>query len=515
MTELWQPALVRADSWVSPALSYAHIDGGCNNGIRCRSVDADRAQDFAPASSPPLSPPPPSPPLTRGAELIVEAAFVCSVSAETRERGVRFCSLCGCFLGGDSSVRDEIERLVAMAAAAPATTAEHVTPFPSALVDALAGAVDATVADTGMSEHPLWFAVCDPRWPGLRCGHCSAGGGRRCLNPAWPQTLDECSFFLQTRTAAVDPGGVLPLNSAAELVKIALEYDEGVLSVARVVFMLLDEVVASCGAHDMDCDVTHDDHQRHRNINNESRMMMRALDRKIDTMCACFDEGVMPGADRGQTAVWRACCGLLNDVVDRVVSTMLPHLAQCRALPCAVADRADDVAVVDFEGRVGDDDHPQRCWLSLQQFFTIRCVLQTNQHRAVVAHPLAALLAVVGRRHAEVAPDAMTAGDDAPADSALAPLRDLVAGLCATEISIQAAALFLNVSRFNHSCAPNAHVEPSLNRRGASVRVVALADVIEPGTEIRISYVNAEDIARDKAAAHRHLKKHYGFDCQD
>jgi hypothetical protein len=68
-------------------------------------------------------------------------------------------------------------------------------------------------------------------------------------------------------------------------------------------------------------------------------------------------------------------------------------------------------------------------------------------------------------------------------------------------------ALYPAVARINHACAPN--VRARVADCGWALRIVALAP-LAPGDELRLSYVDAEEPAAERAA---HLRARFLFDC--
>lgn len=70
--------------------------------------------------------------------------------------------------------------------------------------------------------------------------------------------------------------------------------------------------------------------------------------------------------------------------------------------------------------------------------------------------------------------------------------------------------LYINQSKFNHSCEPNAHILfPSSN---FILNVVALRD-IQPGEEICISYIDECMLSRSRHSRQKYLKENYLFHC--
>ena len=73
--------------------------------------------------------------------------------------------------------------------------------------------------------------------------------------------------------------------------------------------------------------------------------------------------------------------------------------------------------------------------------------------------------------------------------------------------------IFVQASRFNHSCVPNACFawNPELNNGQGQLTIYANQDIY-PGDEILINY-RTKDWAKPKYARQAKLQKHYGFDC--
>lgn len=487
---------------VAPQLCFRHIDSARGNGV---TVTSD---------------------IARGTDLIVEQALICSITNASRRNGedkagLRYCAICCCFLG---SLREEIERLAAVPCNDDGGDDDdrgNSAPDAKQLdVDCCVDLLTHLATEFGFDQrHPLWFGIeasatssspfasknparcaeLTELYAQFRCTRCHDRAQTKLL----PQSLEECKALLLLLMVSV-PSSPTSSSLAApilQLESLAATFDEAIYSVFRCVCYLLDETLAdfdfdppsfaSCSAP-----------AKGRSGISQSTIdtIIASFHQRLEKFCGCFDEGVCRSPDARELNLFRlvaqsASCALQNVVC---VLFWFPPL--------------DDVSGASFSSAP---------LLSVQQLFLLRCCLQNNQHRSIVPSPVVALMAACKKQRHE----SLLCRDE---DDTLKFLRRLLCrGNSDDRSSIHACALFNTTSRLNHSCRPSANVEPSLECRGCTIRVVASRD-IAAGEEVRISYVeqthdivggDADDAtdqtSGDDPVAKRHamLKRNYGFHC--
>ena len=409
-------------------------------------------------------------------DLIVESVLICAASKQHRTGNFPYCSLCCAFLwkNEDKSEQD------------------------SSSSSFFAASVSKFANETGFAKLPVWFQQCDQSssknfFSQRRCVSCSKN---RVLCPDLPQSLEELLEFCE-KDSNKDAFFSLLIQKFNE---IAQEIDEALFSVLRAILMLLDEVVYGMKQRSDDDDLEDDAN---------SSEIREKFSEKLDQFCSFFDEGVVPSNScNSQSAlVFRTACDLTNQIVNGIAEKFLP----------------------DSSSRHRENNQH---FIELQQFFLLRCILQNNQHKSIVANPLSLMAKIAVSKqneNKEINSNFLKELFGLSVEQKDDQNESLQEQIEVKFPHLVASALFLHTARLNHSCFPNAHVEPSLTRSGASVRISVLdcneneekeeeeEIFLKRGEQVTISYLGYDEtkLFDKKEDAHEYLKKNYGFECRD
>jgi hypothetical protein len=402
-------------------------------------------------------------------DLIIESALICAISKADRKSS-NCCTLCGAFLLPSKDETDDTSK------------------FSSIL----------KLADKiGFSKLPVWFqkscCFADSKTFKRRCVTCDQ---QRVLCSELPQSLEEVVLAFSSHD---ENKKFLPFKEAAQQVdEIANEIDEALFSVLRAILMLFDEVVFEMKKKK----------EQEEEIN---ATIHEKFSEKLDDFCSFFDEGVVPSnsCNSNSALVFRTASELANRILNGIFFNMIIF-------------NEDDDDENSFSKM--NNNNTTKYFFSLQQFFLLRCILQNNQHKALVPNPIAMMTKVVSEKITTTVPE------DEEEDKMMKEfLENRRKEEEEKEQHITCSALFLHTARLNHSCFPNAHVEPSLTRSGASVRISVYnseekekieevsTTTVKAKEQITISYLGYDEtkMFQSQKDAHEYLKKNYGFECRD